>query len=239
MQTKNYQHQSFLEFILFLKKLCINKKNGMLFIITNTRQSAHILLINGDISEISFGRKKGEEALLLLKKVKTCRFHFSDGLKKANKNFCIVRCTNEEIFRKLTNTPLQKKLKVLVVDDSGLVRGEIVRSLSDQFEIYEAINGYEAISKLSRIKPDLILLDLIMPEMDGYQTLEIIKRNDEYAKIPVLLLTSRNSLLDKIKGKMSKSDAYITKPFKDEKLLKDVKFHLSLHHKNSSESDSL
>ncbi len=239
MQTKNYQHQSFLEFILFLKKLCLNKKNGMLFIITDTRHSAHILLIDGQISEISFGRKKGENALLLLKKIKTCRFHFSEGIKKANKDFCITHCTNKEIFHKLIKIPSQEKLKILIVDDSGLVRGEVIKSLSDRFEMHEAINGYEAISKLSRIKPDLILLDLIMPEMDGYQTLEIIKRNTEYAKIPVLLLTSRNSLLDKIKGKMSKSDAYITKPFKKEKLLKDVNYHLSLHKKNYFKSDNL
>ena len=233
-KTKNYQHQPFVKLIQFLKKLCNDKKNGMLFIISDTRQSSHILLIDGIISHITFGTYEGEKALFLLKKIKTCRFHFSEGNKKDPQKLRTEQSTNEEIFHKLTSqVPYTKKSKILIVDDSTFVRKQVVGILSGQYLVYEATNGLEAVSSLARIKPDLILLDLIMPEMDGYEVLNTIKKNTGYADIPILFLTSRDTLLDKIKGKISKSDAYITKPFKAEDLLKDIHFHLLRHQNNT------
>jgi twitching motility two-component system response regulator PilG len=109
---------------------------------------------------------------------------------------------------------VQRK-KVLVVEDSTTTRKVISITLRQNgFETIEAGDGLEALSKLNEVKPDLILLDIILPKMDGYKTLSILKRSDDFKHIPVIMLTSRDKLLDKIKGKMSGSEEYLTK-FRD------------------------
>ncbi len=121
---------------------------------------------------------------------------------------------------------VQRK-KVLVVEDSTTTRKVISITLRQNgFETIEAGDGLEALSKLNEVKPDLILLDIILPKMDGYKTLSILKRSDDFKHIPVIMLTSRDKLLDRIKGKMSGSEEYLTKPFNPDELVAKVNKYL-------------
>ena len=113
--------------------------------------------------------------------------------------------------------------KVLVVDDSVIARNAVSKPLLNcGFEIFEATDGFDALSKLDQVVPDLIIMDLIMPGIDGYKVIDLLKNNRRFNHLPVIMVTSKSSLMDKVKGKMSPTDAYITKPFKDDDLLRTV-----------------
>ncbi|MCP4371893.1 MAG: response regulator [Deltaproteobacteria bacterium] len=120
-----------------------------------------------------------------------------------------------------------KKRKILVVEDSPTTRKIITITLSQNgFETIEARDGLEALSRLNETSPDLILLDIILPKMDGYKVLSFIKDSSEYKDIPVIMLTSKDSFMNKAKGRFSGSAAYITKPFDPENLVKTIVNHL-------------
>ncbi|MCP3853082.1 MAG: response regulator, partial [Gammaproteobacteria bacterium] len=89
-----------------------------------------------------------------------------------------------------------------------------------------AQDGFDALNKIEKIVPDLVLLDLILPKMDGYQVLNTMKSNTLTRNIPVIMLTSRDALMDKIKGKMSATDEYLTKPVNPEELMSKVEKYL-------------
>lgn len=113
--------------------------------------------------------------------------------------------------------------KVLVVEDSSTTRKVITITLNKQgYEVFEARDGVEAVNTLAEMRPDLILLDIILPKMDGYKVLSIIKEDPNLRKIPVIMLTSRDGLLNRVKGKMAGSTAYLTKPFKPQKLVDTI-----------------
>ena len=119
------------------------------------------------------------------------------------------------------------KRKILVVEDSPTTRKIITITLSQNgFETIEARDGLEALSRLNETSPDLILLDIILPKMDGYKVLSFIKESHEYKDIPVIMLTSKDGFMNKAKGKFSGSAAYITKPFDPEKLVETIVKHL-------------
>ena len=119
-----------------------------------------------------------------------------------------------------------KKLRILVVDDSATIRRSAETMLSkDGCEVITAENGFEALSKITRHKPDLIFVDIMMPRLDGYQTCAIIKNNAEFRNTPVVMLTSKDGLFDMARGRVVGSDQYLTKPFTREELLGAVKQH--------------
>ena len=121
-----------------------------------------------------------------------------------------------------------RKNKILVVEDSTTTRKVISITLSQNgYEIIEAGDGLEALSKLNEAKPDLILLDIILPKMDGYKILSIIKENSEFEEIPVIMLTSKDGILNKVKGKVAGSAAYLTKPFDPAQLVATIERHLN------------
>lgn len=123
--------------------------------------------------------------------------------------------------------PASDAKKVLVVEDSTISRTVITRTLSRKgYRIIEAEDGFQALAQLTNEMPDLVLLDLIMPGMDGYKVLSHMKKKEEFAKIPVIILTSRDTLFDKLRGKMSGSDEYLTKPFSSTELLDKVSQYL-------------
>lgn len=131
--------------------------------------------------------------------------------------------TTDNIAERATGT---KKLRILVVDDSATIRRSAETMLSkDGCEVFTAENGFEALSKITRHKPDLIFVDIMMPRLDGYQTCAIIKNNAEFRNTPVVMLTSKDGLFDMARGRVVGSDQYLTKPFTREELLGAVKQH--------------
>ncbi len=119
-----------------------------------------------------------------------------------------------------------KNLVVLIVDDSATIRRSAETMLANEgYEVVCAENGFEALSKITRHHPDLIFVDIMMPRLDGYQTCAIIKNNNEFRDTPVVMLTSKDGLFDKARGRVVGSDQYLTKPFTREELLGAVKQH--------------
>ncbi|WP_166404732.1 response regulator [Desulfonema ishimotonii] len=120
-----------------------------------------------------------------------------------------------------------EKKKILVVEDSSTTRKVITITLSQKgYDIIEARDGLEALSRLNEEKPDLILLDIILPKMDGYKILSIIKSNAVFKEIPVIMLTSRDGFMHKVKGKLAGSAAYLTKPFDPTMLVETIEKYL-------------
>lgn len=116
-----------------------------------------------------------------------------------------------------------RTIKVMVIDDSNTIRrtAEIFLK-SAGCEIILAEDGFDALSKITNEHPDIIFVDIVMPKLDGYQTCTLIKRNARYKSIPVIMLSSKDGLFDRARGRMVGSDQYLTKPFTKETLLEAV-----------------
>jgi twitching motility two-component system response regulator PilG len=124
---------------------------------------------------------------------------------------------------------LSKQLtqKILVVEDSMVTRKVIARTLiANGYEVFEAKNAFEALSEFEERNPDLVLLDIVLPGKDGYEILSEIRQKPKFEKLPVVMLTSRDSLFDKLKGKVSDANEYLTKPFQPDQLLMIVRKYL-------------
>ena len=118
--------------------------------------------------------------------------------------------------------PLQAA-RVLVIDDSNTIRRSAEIFLGQGgYEVLLAEDGFDALSKVNDHDPDLIFCDILMPRLDGYQTCAIIKRNPRFAHVPVIMLSSKDGLFDKARGRMVGSEDYLTKPFTKEQLLRAV-----------------
>ena len=119
-------------------------------------------------------------------------------------------------------------LKVMVIDDSNTIRRSAEIFLKQGgHAVLLAEDGFDALAKLADFKPDLVFCDILMPRLDGYQTCAIIKRNAEYAGVPVIMLSSKDGLFDKARGRMVGSQDYLTKPFTKDQLLQAVQQHRS------------
>jgi twitching motility two-component system response regulator PilG len=117
---------------------------------------------------------------------------------------------------------------VLVIDDSNTIRRSAEIFLKQGgFTVLLAEDGFDALAKLGDFKPDLVFCDILMPRLDGYQACAIIKRNPEFANVPVIMLSSKDGLFDKARGRMVGSQDYLTKPFTKDQLLQAVRQHLS------------
>ena len=113
--------------------------------------------------------------------------------------------------------------KVLVIDDSNTIRRSAEIFLKQGgHEVVLAEDGFDALAKLSDYQPDLVFCDILMPRLDGYQTCAIIKRNARFANIPVVMLSSKDGVFDKARGRMVGSQEYLTKPFTKDQLLQAV-----------------
>ena len=116
--------------------------------------------------------------------------------------------------------------KVLVIDDSNTIRRSAEIFLKQAgHEVVLAEDGFDALAKLSDYLPDLVFCDILMPRLDGYQTCAIIKRNPQFASVPVIMLSSKDGLFDKARGRMVGSQDYLTKPFTKDQLLHAVQQH--------------
>ncbi|HUG23845.1 response regulator [Piscinibacter sp.] len=117
-------------------------------------------------------------------------------------------------------------VKVLVIDDSNTIRRSAEIFLKQGgYQVLLAEDGFDALSKVNDHEPDLIFCDILMPRLDGYQTCAIIKRNTKFASVPVIMLSSKDGLFDKARGRMVGSQDYLTKPFTKDQLLQAVEQH--------------
>ncbi len=111
-------------------------------------------------------------------------------------------------------------LKILVVDDSKTIRRTAETLLSKEgCQVFTAIDGFDALSKIADHQPDLIFVDIMMPRLDGYQTCSLIKHNKVYKNTPVIMLSSKDGLFDRARGRIVGSEQYLTKPFTKDELL--------------------
>lgn len=124
-------------------------------------------------------------------------------------------------------TPVENAgLKIMVIDDSSTIRrsAEIFLGQSG-YQVVLAEDGFDALAKMNDHHPAMIFCDILMPRLDGYQTCALIKKSAKFHATPVVMLSSKDGLFDRARGAMVGSDAYLTKPFTKDSLLKTVRAH--------------
>ncbi len=198
-----------------------------------------VRLVEGRVCDARYNGAKGVEVLRQISGAKQMQYQFRDDDPSAAKK---VACEfgEEEFFgffqvsvvrgdhrgeapAGVAAPATSRKHKVLIADDSRIARKSIARILlANGIEVVEAENGFEALGQLENEKPHLVMLDLVMPGLDGYKVLEAIRKKRIYRQLPIFILTSRDSLMDKLKGRMSESDEYLTKPVDEGELMAKV-----------------
>lgn len=237
-------------FVEAMAELVEHQVTGHVVLITERGDWGKFLIGKGNIYSVSLGDYRGLPVLEYLKPMDEIQYMFRPdregvvGGGSAHKDEAGMTAMDNATFfdffdyvppkstmprQALPASTMEKsaatrsRATILVVDDSALSR-KVVGSLliTEGYKVVEAKDGFEAMGQLEIVKPELIILDLIMPKMDGYQVVGMMKNNPAYRKIPIIMLTSRDSLMDKLKGKMSATDAYITKPVKVEELMMHI-----------------
>jgi twitching motility two-component system response regulator PilG len=119
-------------------------------------------------------------------------------------------------------------LKVMVIDDSKTIRRTAESLLKREgYDVVTATDGYEALAKIADHQPQIIFVDIMMPRLDGYQTCALIKNHQMFRSTPVIMLSSKDGLFDKARGRIVGSEQYLTKPFTREELLGAIRRHVS------------
>ena len=114
-------------------------------------------------------------------------------------------------------------VKVMVIDDSNTIRRSAeIFLVQAGCQVILAEDGFDALSKITDHAPDIVFCDIMMPRLDGYQTCSLIKKNAKFSATPVIMLSSKDGLFDRARGRMVGSDEYLTKPFTKDSLLKTV-----------------
>lgn len=229
----------FKEVVETLKRLCFEHRSGTLYMRTDDGHAATITISKGKIIEVFHLMQGGMKAVHLLRDVNKAFYFFKyDVTKRDDPTVYFERLPSNEVILNELSKPgaggnnntvaQQRQKKILVVEDSGMARKIVVNTLVEKgYSVFEAVDGEEAVNMVAEVAPDLVLLDLILPKLDGYEVLDIIRKNKEYKNLPVIALTSRDALFDKLKGKMRGTDEYLTKPVNPEELLDKVKKHLA------------
>jgi twitching motility two-component system response regulator PilG len=119
-------------------------------------------------------------------------------------------------------------LRVMVIDDSKTIRRTAETLLKREgAEVVTATDGFEALAKIADHQPQIIFVDIMMPRLDGYQTCALIKNNQVFKSVPVIMLSSKDGLFDKARGRIVGSEQYVTKPFTREELLDAIRKHVN------------
>ncbi len=119
-------------------------------------------------------------------------------------------------------------LKILVIDDSKTIRRTAETLLTKEgCQVFTAIDGFDALSKIADHQPDLIFVDIMMPRLDGYETCSLIKHNKMFKNTPVIMLSSKDGLFDRARGRIVGSEQYLTKPFTKDELLGAISNHIN------------
>ena len=118
-------------------------------------------------------------------------------------------------------------IKVMVIDDSKTIRRTAETLLSKVgCDVVTAVDGFDALAKIADTRPSIIFVDIMMPRLDGYQTCALIKNNSVLKHTPVIMLSSKDGLFDRAKGRIVGSDQYLTKPFSKDELLTAIRDHV-------------
>ena len=114
-------------------------------------------------------------------------------------------------------------VKVMIIDDSSTIRRTAeALLLKAGYEVYTASDGFEAMSLITDNKPDIIFVDIMMPRLDGYQTCQLIKNNKKFRDTPVIMLSSKDGLFDRARGRIAGSQEHVNKPFTQEELIEVI-----------------
>jgi len=128
--------------------------------------------------------------------------------------------------KEVNNSGAPDGLRVMVIDDSKTIRRTAETLLKKEgYEVVTAVDGFEALAKIADMLPDIIFVDIMMPRLDGYQTCALIKNNPNFKETPVIMLSSKDGLFDKARGRICGSDQYLTKPFTRDELLAAIRRH--------------
>lgn len=147
----------------------------------------------------------------------------SAGAGFPHRNTCLMEQGNQLAEQ----IPLQG-VKVMVIDDSNTIRRSAeIFLLQAGCTVILAEDGFDALAKIADHQPELVFVDIMMPRLDGYQTCALIKKNAKFQRTPVIMLSSKDGLFDRARGRMVGSDQYLTKPFTKESLLKAVAAHVN------------
>jgi len=135
---------------------------------------------------------------------------------------------NEESLQEEGTADLSAlNVKVMVIDDSKTIRRSAETLLKKVgCEVVTAVDGFEALAKITVHKPDIIFVDIMMPRLDGYQTCALIKNNQTFKATPVIMLSSKDSIFDRARGRIVGSEEYLTKPFSKEDLIQAITSHV-------------
>jgi len=118
--------------------------------------------------------------------------------------------------------------RVLLVDDSRVVRKIVEMTLwRERIEVVSATDGLGALAAVRDAQPDLMLLDIVLPRMDGYQVCHVVRHHQDYRDLPILLLSGKDSMVDRVRGRMAGSTDYISKPFDPAELVWTIKRYLA------------
>ena len=129
----------------------------------------------------------------------------------------------------MANVASLSGIKVMIIDDSNTIRRSAeIFLVQAGCQVILAEDGFDALAKIADHQPDIIFCDIMMPRLDGYQTCALIKNNQTFQKTPVIMLSSKDGLFDKAKGRIVGSDEYLTKPFSKEELFSAIRQHVNI-----------
>lgn len=217
-----------------LHALCAGSRSGDLCLFTEEKHTVVISLNEGNIVGLRYRVTRGMNALTQIASIARATIRFEENVFSAPQTIATKIPSTQKVLQALgidldggdVNKNGANK-KILVVEDSRTQRVIICRMLKQNgYDVVEAADGYEALGQLDKEKPDLILLDIIMPGIDGYKVMSLIKEKPGMKNIPIIMLTSRDNLIDKMRGKVSGTNEYLTKPFVYEELIAKVDKYL-------------
>ena len=215
-----------------LLELSQDGQTGDFCLFTEDKHAAVISLNKGEIVGLRYRISRGNDALRLIRNIRSAKIRFQESRTAANQSAANNILSTREIFKILgieqDGSGFQgENKKILVVEDSTTQRKIICKMLAQTgYNILEAKDGYDALAVAAQEKPDLVLLDIIMPGIDGYKVMSKMREISGLEKVPIIMLTSRDKLIDKMRGKVSGTDEYLTKPFKGDELLEKIDKYL-------------
>lgn len=221
--------------------LCNAGRTGDLHLFTEEKHAAVISINEGNIIGLRYRVTRGMNALPQICAISRAAIRFDNNVTITTQTIATKIPSNLVVLKALgidTHISGINKVgtgkKVLVVEDSRTQRTIICRMLKQNgYDVVEAGDGYEALGQLDKESPNLILLDIVMPGMDGYKVMSLIKEKPSMRDVPIIMLTSRDNLIDKMRSKVSGTNEYLTKPFVYEELIAKVDKYLSPIDKDS------